>query len=188
METSENNTHFKNILSLGTEKKLSWNTVDSILCDDMTLTFEETKQLVKVLLKELQTMQIKLDQKSSNEESLQSRRNEMEVESTNVNERNEHDSEMENNFPVEISSDKNKIESSNNLACTWTCNETFENAELLQKHKKIHSTAKNFPCKKCGQLFRYQTTLLVHERSHTGERPFQCNVCAKSYLHKSHLL
>ena len=63
METSGNDTHFKNIISLGTEKKLSWNTVDSILCDDMTLTFEETKQLVKVLLKELQTMQIKLEQK-----------------------------------------------------------------------------------------------------------------------------
>ena len=80
METSENNTHFKNIISLGTDKKLSWDTVQSILCDEMALTFEETKQLVKVLLKELQTMQIKLEQMSSNEETLQGGKNELEVE------------------------------------------------------------------------------------------------------------
>ena len=53
MENSENDTHFKNIIALATEKKLSWKTVHSILCDEMALTFEETKLLVKVLLKEL---------------------------------------------------------------------------------------------------------------------------------------
>ena len=65
MESSENDTHFKNIIALATGKKLSWETVQSILCDEMALTFEETKQLVKVLLEELQMMQMKLDQKTS---------------------------------------------------------------------------------------------------------------------------
>ena len=62
MENSENDTHFKNIIALATEKKLSWETVHSIVCDEMALTFEETKQLVKVLLEELQTMQIKVNE------------------------------------------------------------------------------------------------------------------------------
>ena len=65
MENSENDKHFKNIIALAIEKKLSWETVQSILCKEMALTFEETKLLVKVLLKELQTMQMKLDQKPS---------------------------------------------------------------------------------------------------------------------------
>ena len=56
MENSENDTHFKNIIALVTESKLSWETVHSILCHEMALTFEETKQLVKVLLKELQIL------------------------------------------------------------------------------------------------------------------------------------
>ena len=73
MESSENDTHFKNIIKLATEKKLSWETVQSILCDEMALTFEETKQLVKILLKELRTMQMKLDQKPIENETSQNK-------------------------------------------------------------------------------------------------------------------
>ena len=69
MENSENDTHFKNIIALATEKKLSWKTVHSILCDEMALTFGETKLLVKVLLKDLQTMQMKLGEKPSKDKT-----------------------------------------------------------------------------------------------------------------------
>ena len=55
MENSENDSHFKNIIALATEKKLSWETVHSILCNEMALTFEETKQFVKVLLKDFKS-------------------------------------------------------------------------------------------------------------------------------------
>ena len=64
---------------MATEKKLSWETVQSMLCEEMALTFEETKQLVKVLLKELQSMQMKLDEKSSKYQISQNETSEVEV-------------------------------------------------------------------------------------------------------------
>ena len=79
MENSENDTHFKNIIALATEKKLSWETVQSILWKEMALTFEETKLLVKVLLKELQTMQMKLDKKPNINQTSQNEKSEVEI-------------------------------------------------------------------------------------------------------------
>ena len=62
MENSKNEKHFKNTIALGLDKKLPWLRLASIL-DEMTPTLEETKLLVKVLLQELQAMQMILDQR-----------------------------------------------------------------------------------------------------------------------------
>ena len=62
MENLENEKHFKNTIALALDKKLPWLRLASIL-DEMTPNLEETKQLVKVLLQELQAMQMILDQR-----------------------------------------------------------------------------------------------------------------------------
>ena len=62
MENTENEKHFKNTIALALDKKLPWLRLASIL-DEMTPTLEVTKQLVKVLLQELQAMQMILDQR-----------------------------------------------------------------------------------------------------------------------------
>ena len=128
MENSENDTHFTNILALATEKKLSWEMVHSILCDEMALTFEETKQLVKVLLKELQTMQIKLGQKPIEDQQSQNESSEREAmigNETFVNEPklvNDPLKMTEDNFPNERVLEKDVIESGNNLISKETFN------------------------------------------------------------------
>ena len=55
-----------------------------MLCEEMALTFEETKQLVKVLLKELQNMQMKLDQKPSTDQKSQNQTRKAEIARENV--------------------------------------------------------------------------------------------------------
>ena len=50
----------------------------------MALTFEETKLLVKVLLKELQTMQMKLDQKPIMDQKSQNQTGKSEIARENV--------------------------------------------------------------------------------------------------------
>ena len=62
MKHSDKEGHFKSAITLALNKTIPWKTLGVIL-NEMTPTFEETKQLVKVLLDILQTMQMNLDQK-----------------------------------------------------------------------------------------------------------------------------
>ena len=78
----------------------------------MALTFEETKLLVKVLLKELQTMQMKLDKKPNINQTSQNEKSEVEIARESVIFANENN-DIKQNDP--LSNTENKIEFSTNL-------------------------------------------------------------------------
>ena len=64
-DTTKIEAQFTSFISLALEKKLSWQTLATLL-SEITTTLSESKQLINILLKELQTMQMKFDLKDLN--------------------------------------------------------------------------------------------------------------------------
>ena len=58
--SSKKQNQFFTVISMALEKTISWLTLASIL-EDMISDLSESKQLIRILLKELQTSQMKLD-------------------------------------------------------------------------------------------------------------------------------
>jgi len=71
------------------------------------------------------------------------------------------------------------------LSCHYTnCNKTFDRANLLKRHLKMHSGESRFVCDVCKKWFESNSKLEDHYRRHTGERPFQCHVCGNKFRYK----
>ncbi|XP_071746728.1 uncharacterized protein [Lepeophtheirus salmonis] len=64
------------------------------------------------------------------------------------------------------------------------CNRSFEKANLLRRHAKLHSGDCKFVCDICKKCFESQSKLDDHYRKHTGEKPFHCHVCGNSFRYK----
>ena len=71
------------------------------------------------------------------------------------------------------------------FACTYQgCNRSFEKANLLKRHMKLHSGDCKFVCDRCQKCFESQSKLDDHYRKHTGEKPFVCEVCGNHFRYK----
>ena len=64
------------------------------------------------------------------------------------------------------------------------CNRSFEKANLLRRHSKLHSGDCRSVCSVCSKCFESQSKLDDHYRKHTGEKPFICNICGSSFRYK----
>ena len=64
------------------------------------------------------------------------------------------------------------------------CNRSFEKANLLRRHSKLHSGDCRSVCSVCSKCFESQSKLDDHYRKHTGEKPFLCNICGSSFRYK----
>lgn len=64
------------------------------------------------------------------------------------------------------------------------CNRSFEKANLLRRHAKLHSGDCKFICDVCKKCFESQSKQDDHYRKHTGEKPFQCHVCGNTFRYK----
>ena len=64
------------------------------------------------------------------------------------------------------------------------CNRSFEKANLLRRHSKLHSGDCRSVCSVCSKCFESQSKLDDHYRKHTGEKPFACNICGSSFRYK----
>jgi hypothetical protein len=64
------------------------------------------------------------------------------------------------------------------------CNRSFEKANLLRRHSKLHSGDCKSVCSVCQKCFESQSKLDDHYRKHTGEKPFVCTVCGNSFRYK----
>uniref|UniRef100_A0A3B5AHU1 C2H2-type domain-containing protein n=1 Tax=Stegastes partitus TaxID=144197 RepID=A0A3B5AHU1_9TELE len=59
-------------------------------------------------------------------------------------------------------------------------------AHGLKMHQMVHTgERKPFRCETCGKSFNQADTLKGHQRIHTGERPFSCETCGKCFIQKS---
>merc|ERR1719474_484212 len=91
-------------------------------------------------------------------------------------------SEIESNVSRSEESDAVVVDK---LACHYPgCSKTFERANLLKRHLKMHSGECRFVCDVCKKCFESNSKLEDHYRRHTGERPFQCQVCGNKFRYK----
>jgi len=64
------------------------------------------------------------------------------------------------------------------------CGRSFDRANLLKRHIRLHSGECRFVCDVCKKCFESGSKLDDHYRRHTGERPFQCHVCGNKFRYK----
>ena len=57
----------------------------------------------------------------------------------------------------------------------------FTKAEVLDKHKLIHSLEKPYKCKQYDKSFSWKSNFNRHLTGHSGEKPFKCNLCEKTF-------
>ena len=64
------------------------------------------------------------------------------------------------------------------------CNKSFDKANLLKRHAKLHSKQCKFVCDVCQKGFESQSKKEDHYRKHTGVKPFLCDLCGHSFRYK----
>lgn len=62
-----------------------------------------------------------------------------------------------------------------------TCKRFYKNEELLEKHKILMHSHREFSCYICGKLFGVKYNLSRHMISHSNEKTFKCEFCCKKF-------
>lgn len=81
----------------------------------------------------------------------------------------------------------------NNSCCELTCDvcqKTFDKEKNLKRHKKLHSSTKEYVCPEpsCCKSYNRSDHLNRHMISHsTNSKPFKCELCVQRFSNKSHL-
>jgi uncharacterized Zn-finger protein len=64
------------------------------------------------------------------------------------------------------------------------CSKAFKTKEVLNRHIKVHTDERKYPCSQCPKAFRNSATLKKHSYFHSGERPIHCDICNKGFYQK----
>lgn len=54
---------------------------------------------------------------------------------------------------------------------------SFVTSEKQQRHTRIHTGEKPYPCKYCDRAFAQSNDCIKHLRQHLGENVYQCQLC-----------
>ena len=173
---------FKCLIGMALKNKFSWKSLGNLL-EEMAPTLVECKQLVSVLLIELQTLH---ENKQNLPEENETFENEMEdLETFGV----QNDTAIENQ--IDITEDK--------ISNTEQVNQIIKEGEIeiienpkVQISEKVQENAKQqrkkkFQCDYCPKSFRVKQELERHQPTHTGEKPFDCKLCDKKFAQSSSL-
>lgn len=67
------------------------------------------------------------------------------------------------------------------------CDKKFTQQNNLVRHQLIHAKVKPYQCDKCDHKCTQKYDLVKHKRSHTDKKPFKCNLCHLPLKHKESL-
>ena len=180
---SSNVEDFKCLIGMALKNKFSWKSLGNLL-EEMAPTLIECKQLVSVLLTELQTLH---ENKQNQPEGNETFENEMEdLETLGV----------QNETAIEDQIDDAEDKISNTEQVDQIIKDEIEIIELENPNVQISQRVqdnikqqrkKKFQCNYCPKSFRAKQELERHQISHTGERPFDCKLCDKKFAQSSSL-
>ena len=176
------NLKIDSIIDMTLRKKIPWTTL-AIMLNELTPTLEISKQVIKVLLHNLETLSNKqkfmvnqhaelpvLEESKIQVDADDIEQDQVQHENLEIADRNVANTKM----PLHL---QDKIEK---FQCD-VCAKSFIKLGSLKKHEKIHTFRKTFMCKTCSKCFNTSWELKVHERSHSGYRPHQCKICSKTF-------
>ena len=182
---SSNVEDFKCLIGMALKNKFSWKSLGNLL-EEMAPTLAECKQLVTVLLTELQSFH-------ENKQVL----NQPEVNETFENEMEDLETlGVQNDPAIEDQIDDTEDKISNTEQVDQIIKDEIEIIELENPNVQISQRVqdnikqqrkKKFQCNYCPKSFRAKQELERHQISHTGERPFDCKLCDKKFAQSTSL-
>ena len=193
MESNSNERNMKCFINMALKKTISWKVL-SILLEELTPTFDKSKQLNRILLKELEKVQsqdievetlIETEDVSENQDSsvkseaiqedLLSETDDETVDSCENDAEEQEPTEQEHlSDPLEHSSKKDFKHK-----CK-TCPSSFKDSWKLKRHETMHSTEKPFKCTICLKMFKTYDVMRVHEMRHALTK-YSCKTCSQIF-------
>ena len=209
-ELDSDQEYVKSCIKKALQNKISWKSLTSIF-HDLTSNLDTSIQIIEILLKELQTLQTKLntEEKSckkcpvENVEEFQ----ELDYEFNEVYEHQYHADQIdsdtlkdEGHIPEEIIEVKsNHTITKSSIVSGFDLDEEKINFEIIEEvdyiseeeksdnllehaeFRQIEMKEKKFQCQTCKKRFNLQHHLKRHKVTHTGETPFECKTCFKKF-------
>ena len=195
---------FNCFIQSAVQKNLSWSCL-TIFLTDLATTLDESRQVIKILVQELEKWVTKEEISTSEKIAYDSSRKLTE------NFTNDQNSDFECDFRDEKNNDLIALtddESKKSFKQTETKQKERENVDELprnykgyinEKHAMINTlcnsnvpnlmskTRKKFRCTLCSKVFKRKGCLRRHEIIHTGLKQYKCNTCDVGFRHKVNL-
>ena len=188
---------FRYFIYLAFDNKLSWDSLESLL-EELSPTLAMSKQLNKILLKELK--ESKLIENTNENKGLSS------FDDNNVDDISEidvkeelyqpssldHQKHEDTSKKIEFSDDE--IDGKNDFFLEIQDDDSFSidfedvlNGETeleMEVNEATNITQNPFECKTCKKVFKSTSAKNLHERIHNAEKAFECKTCKKLFSHR----
>ena len=185
-------TEFSYYVSKALQNRMPWKSL-AILLNDVAPTLNETREVISILLKELETLHLafqakqdelkKYQEKSETIEQVDiTEKNDNEEDSSHGANTNEKTKEIDDEWYTFISNDKQE---------DTKAEKSLEGNEVNLLNKEDDSeqndNENSLQCEICYRSFYEVSSLRRHKRIHTGAKPYECFTCDKRFRESSSL-